>query len=55
VGDPLYVTGGLPGPEPGLPGDGGYRLHAHRLALVHPSSGERLALECALPPELREA
>ena len=55
VGDPLYVTGGVPGPQPGLPGDGGYRLHAHRLALAHPSTGARLELECAPPPALREA
>jgi 23S rRNA pseudouridine1911/1915/1917 synthase len=55
VGDPLYVTGGVPGPQPGLPGDGGYRLHAHRLALAHPATGARLALECAPPPELRDA
>jgi 23S rRNA pseudouridine1911/1915/1917 synthase len=55
VGDPLYVKGGVPGPQPGLPGDGGYRLHAHRLALAHPLTGARLELECALPPELREA
>ena len=53
VGDPLYVVGGLPGPDPGLPGEGGYRLHAHRLALAHPVGGHRLALECAPPPELR--
>jgi 23S rRNA pseudouridine1911/1915/1917 synthase len=53
VGDPLYVEGGVPGPAPGLPGEGGYRLHAHRLALTHPASGQRLALECPLPPELR--
>ena len=54
VGDPLYVRGGVPGPQPGLPGDGGYCLHAHRLALAHPSTGARLELECALPSELRE-
>jgi 23S rRNA pseudouridine1911/1915/1917 synthase len=53
VGDPLYVEGGVPGPDPGLPGEGGYRLHAHRLALTHPATGERLELECAPPPELR--
>jgi 23S rRNA pseudouridine1911/1915/1917 synthase len=53
VGDPLYVTGGVPGPRPGLPGDGGYRLHAHRLALAHPSTGARLELECSPPLELR--
>jgi 23S rRNA pseudouridine1911/1915/1917 synthase len=53
VGDPLYVAGGRPGPDPRLPGEGGYRLHAHRLALPHPADGHRLVLECAPPPELR--
>jgi len=53
VGDPLYVTGGVPGPSPGLPGDGGYHLHAFRLALAHPRTGERLELSCPLPPALR--
>jgi 23S rRNA pseudouridine1911/1915/1917 synthase len=53
VGDPLYVAGGGPGPEPGLPGDGGYRLHAYRLALAHPATGRRLELECGPPPDLR--
>jgi len=54
LGDPLYVTGGVPGPRPGLPGDGGYHLHAHRLAFSHPATGARLELECAPPPELRD-
>ena len=53
VGDPLYVDGGQPGPDPALPGEGGYRLHAHRLALDHPATGQRLALECLPPPDLR--
>ncbi len=53
VGDPLYVAGGGPAREPGLPGDLGYRLHAHRLSLTHPATGRRLELECALPAELR--
>jgi 23S rRNA pseudouridine1911/1915/1917 synthase len=53
VGDPLYVAGGVPGPDPALPGEGGYRLHAHRLALAHPATGHRIELECAPPPELR--
>ena len=52
LGDPLYVTGGLPAPEPGLPGDPGYRLHAHRLSLNHPATGRRIELECAPPAEL---
>jgi 23S rRNA pseudouridine1911/1915/1917 synthase len=53
VGDPLYVQGGIPGPNPGLPGESGYRLHAHRLGLEHPATGQRLELECGLPKELR--
>jgi 23S rRNA pseudouridine1911/1915/1917 synthase len=52
VGDPLYVTGGVPASDPGLPGDLGYWLHAHRLGLDHPLTGRRLALECAPPEEL---
>jgi 23S rRNA pseudouridine1911/1915/1917 synthase len=54
VGDCLYGAGGLPLEEPGLPGDLGYWLHAHRLSLPHPGTHERLALECAPPPTLRE-
>jgi len=40
-------------PEPALPGEGGYCLHGHRLALAHPATGHRLELECAPPPPLR--
>ncbi|HET9318054.1 MAG TPA: RluA family pseudouridine synthase [Vicinamibacteria bacterium] len=53
MGDPLYGVGGVPLPEPGLPGDAGYRLHAHRLSLDHPATGARLTLECAPPLELQ--
>lgn len=48
VGDPLYGPGGVP--QPGslaLPGDGGYWLHAARVAFAHPSTGARL--ECVAP------
>jgi 23S rRNA pseudouridine1911/1915/1917 synthase len=55
LGDPLYGPGGVPLPEPGLPGDPGYRLHAHRLSLSHPATGEPLTLECAPPEPLRTA
>lgn len=54
VGDPLYGPGGLPLRAPALPGDPGYRLHAHRLSLDHPATGDRLTLECAPPPELEK-
>ena len=53
VGDPLYVAGGGTALQPGLPGDGGYWLHAWRLALAHPVDGQRLTLECLPPPPLR--
>jgi len=53
AGDPLYVSGGVPGPDPGLPGESGYRLHAERLVLAHPRTRERLELECVPPAELR--
>ncbi len=51
VGDPLYGPGGLPIEGSGaVPGDGGYLLHAGRMELLHPRSGQRLVLECP-PPE----
>ena len=53
VGDPLYAAGGGLLPEPALPGDPGYWLHALRLALAHPATGERVEIECAPPPLLR--
>jgi 23S rRNA pseudouridine1911/1915/1917 synthase len=63
LGDPLYGEGGLPRAEGAglaperepLPGDTGYALHAHRLELAHPVTGERLALACRPPSVLRLA
>jgi 23S rRNA pseudouridine1911/1915/1917 synthase len=50
VGDPLYGSGGQPLEHlPGLPGDGGYLLHAQFLKFHHPSTGELIHLEAALP------
>lgn len=50
VGDPLYGAGGLPLEElPGLPGDGGYFLHARYLRFEHPIDGEGIHLEAPLP------
>jgi 23S rRNA pseudouridine1911/1915/1917 synthase len=55
VGDPLYGPGGVPLPDTcALPGDPGYLLHAQRLELVHPRTGERLALTCQ-PPRLLQS
>jgi 23S rRNA pseudouridine1911/1915/1917 synthase len=51
VGDPLYGPTGQPFENlPGLPGDGGYLLHAQFLKFHHPITGEPINLEAALPP-----
>jgi len=50
VGDPLYGLTGHPLEHlPGLPGDGGYFLHAQYLKFDHPITGEPIHLEAALP------
>ncbi|HEX3352790.1 MAG TPA: RluA family pseudouridine synthase [Terriglobales bacterium] len=50
VGDPLYGTSGQPLENlPGLPGDGGYLLHAQFLNFPHPITGEQINLEASLP------
>jgi 23S rRNA pseudouridine1911/1915/1917 synthase len=50
VGDPLYGFNGQPLENlPGLPGDGGYFLHAQFLKFHHPITGEQINLEAALP------
>jgi len=47
LGDPLYQAGGLAHAD-ALPGDGGYRLHAHRITL-RSAEGELLRFEAPLP------
>jgi 23S rRNA pseudouridine1911/1915/1917 synthase len=47
LGDPLYLPGGQARVH-GLPGEGGYHLHASKLDVCLPG-GERLHL-CAPPP-----
>ena len=50
LGDPLYGVSGQPLENlPGLPGDGGYFLHARLLNFHHPINGEQINLEAALP------
>jgi len=50
VGDPLYGATGQPLENlPGLPGDGGYLLHAQYLNFQHPITEEQIKLEAALP------
>lgn len=54
LGDPLYDVGGvLRAHTSALPGDGGYWLHAHRVALEHPVTGEWLDVESPPPADLR--
>jgi 23S rRNA pseudouridine1911/1915/1917 synthase len=51
VGDPLYGPTGQPLESlPGLPGDGGYLLHAQYLNFHHPVTGEHIQVEAAVPP-----
>ena len=50
VGDPLYGVTGQPLESlPGVPGDGGYFLHAEFLKFHHPITGEQINLEARLP------
>jgi len=50
VGDPLYGPTGQPLEEhPGLPGDGGYLLHAQFLNFQHPVTGAPIHIEAPLP------
>lgn len=53
VGDPLYDVGGVIKASPGLPGDGGYLLHAERLAFAHPITGQSIHLHAPAPAALR--
>lgn len=53
IGDPLYETGGELKRHPGLPGDGGYLLHAEKLQFTHPVTGERMSVTATPPPELQ--
>jgi 23S rRNA pseudouridine1911/1915/1917 synthase len=53
AGDPLYGPTGQPLEYlPGLPGDGGYLLHAQYLKFQHSITGEQINLEASLPPGL---
>lgn len=53
VGDPLYDATGQPlANGPGLPGDGGYFLHAQVLKFHHPVTGEEVHIEAPLPSGL---
>lgn len=51
VGDTVY---GAPAKPPGLPALGRYFLHAHRIRFRQPSTGDEIAVESPVPPELKE-
>jgi 23S rRNA pseudouridine1911/1915/1917 synthase len=51
IGDPVY--GPRPARTAGLPPFPRQALHATRLALVHPGTGERVAWESPLPSDMR--
>jgi 23S rRNA pseudouridine1911/1915/1917 synthase len=53
VGDPIYEEGGGIKRHPGLPGDGGYLLHAEKLQFTHPATGQRMTVTATPPPELQ--
>ena len=53
IGDPVYDMGGGLKHHPGLPGDGGYFLHAERLQFAHPATGQRMTVTATPPPELQ--
>ena len=53
VGDPVYEAGGGLKHQPGLPGDGGYLLHAEKLQFSHPATGQPMTVIAAPPPELQ--
>lgn len=53
IGDPVYEMGGGLKQRPGLPGDGGYWLHAEKLQFTHPATGQRMTVTATPPPELQ--
>lgn len=53
LGDPVYEVGGGLKPDPGLPGDGGYLLHAEKLVFTHPETGLLTTVVATPPPELQ--
>ncbi|GGJ28268.1 RluA family pseudouridine synthase [Deinococcus roseus] len=54
AGDPLYGPDGLPlQQDPGLPGDGGYLLHAARLVFEHPIKQQTTKILAPVPSPLQ--
>jgi 23S rRNA pseudouridine1911/1915/1917 synthase len=53
LGDPVYEHGGRIVENPGLPGDAGYFLHAHKICFKHPVRGDSILVEAPLPELLQ--
>lgn len=53
AGDPIYEEGGGLKRHPGLPGDGGYLLHAEQLKFAHPATGHPMTVTATPPSELQ--
>lgn len=53
IGDPVYEAGGGLKNHPGLPGDGGYLLHAEKLQFTHPTTGQRMTVTATPPADLQ--
>ena len=51
LGDEVYGKSKIPFEKRHAPLLSGQALHARRLSLTHPKSGERMSFECPLPPE----
>ena len=49
AGDPVYGVGGGIKAQPGLPGDGGYLLHAEQLVFAHPLTTAPMTLTSRPP------
>ncbi|MEX1099558.1 MAG: pseudouridine synthase, partial [Bacteriovoracaceae bacterium] len=55
IGDRMYGKGGINNLYRERYGVQRIFLHAHKLAFIHPFNGEKLELDCPLPPDLRIA
>ncbi|KAK6933327.1 Pseudouridine synthase, RsuA/RluA-like [Dillenia turbinata] len=53
VDDNFAQDGGYPRPMKPLPGDCGYRLHAHQLVLLHPATNEVIEITAPIPSTLQ--
>ena len=53
IGDEVYASGKIPFEKQHAPLLDGQILHAKRLSLTHPRTGERMTFECELPDNFK--